>query len=106
MILKIKRERDNQDWWILDDIRKISIGKPQQLPGCDLGKELGVIIDDIFIMDNAYNIREDGGDQSHFEYIRLIIRLNSNEEKSIVFDTVAYLCNDLGKTIEKIVVNY
>jgi hypothetical protein len=39
-------------------------------------------------------------------YYTLICRLTNGDEFSIVFDTVAYICNDDGKTIEKILANY
>ena len=40
------------------------------------------------------------------EYLVVICRLIDGSEITIAFDTVAYLLNDNGKTIEKIVSNY
>jgi len=97
MILKIKRYTDNQEWEILDLIRKISIGKTVQRNRRDFD-ELEV---DLVVMDNM-----DSGDENppadHPMKV-LFCRLESGDRYTIVFDTVAYLCNDLGKTIEKIV---
>lgn len=96
MILKIKRYRDNQEWWILDSIRKISLGETFQRDRRDFD-ELDV---DLVIMDNMdSDVANPPGD--HPMKI-LICRLESGNEYTIVFDTIAYLCNDEGKTIEKI----
>jgi len=97
MILKIKRYADNQEWWILDSIRKISLGETIQRNRRDFD-ELDV---DLVVMDNMNSGDENPPDNHPMKI--LICRLESGDEYTIVFDTVAYLCNDLGKTIEKIV---
>lgn len=97
MILKIKRESDDQNWEVFDSIRKISIGKTFQRNRRDFD-ELDV---DLVIMDNM-NSGDENPPGNH-PMKTLICRLESGDEYTIVFDTVAYLCNDLGKTIEKII---
>jgi hypothetical protein len=106
MILKIKRERDYQDWWILDDIRKVSVSRQkfQYRKACFSDTDY-----DIFLLDNMTNDGDKMTDSStplseKFAYKELICRTTKGDEFSIVFDTLAYLCNDEGKTIEKIVV--
>lgn len=101
MILKIGRyEVIGEDWWILDDIRIINYG----LIKVDSKKvpENGSI-PDITIMDYR-----DGNMSatSEISTIRAICRDSKGNEFSIEFDTLAYLCNDDGKTIEKIIANY
>ena len=98
MILKIKREVSDQDWWIFDSIRKISIGKTFQRNRRDFD-EMDV---DAVIMDNMYSGDENPARDHQMK--TLICRLESGDEYTIVFDTIAYLCNDEGKTVEKIVV--
>ena len=104
MILKIKRERDAQDWWILDDIRKISISLTKHKYRYDpfTNEEY-----DISILDNVANdenkTNESAPLSEKFQYKRLICRTTKGDEFSVIFDTVAYICNDEGKTIEKIV---
>ena len=102
MILKIKRELDNQEWWILDSIRKVSIGKTFERNRRDFN-ELDV---DVVIMDrmNSGDENPPGDHPMKVLICRLDSGLESGDEYVIVFDTFAYLCNDLGKTIEKIVV--
>jgi len=106
MILKIKRERDYEDWWILDDIRKISVSRQkfQFRDACFSDED-----HDIFLLDNMTNDQDKMSDSSlplpeKFTYKELICRTTKGDEFSVVFDTLAYLCNDEGKTIEKIVV--
>lgn len=100
MILKIVRYvNNNDDWWMLDDIKKIS--KTQfKRQFCDRDS-LHEEFDDIVILD-AFS--EDA--QKECILVRLICRLSNGDEFSIVFDTIAYVLNDNGKTIEKIVANY
>ena len=104
MILKIQRYADNQSWWIYDDIRKISISKRMYHSGVPTVSD-GM---DAYIFDTGTkcncSVNEDCSDC--IGYYILICRLNSGEEYSVAFDTIAYLLNDNGKTIEKIVANY
>ena len=107
MILKIARYRDKQKWWIYDDIRKISISEPYYHNGrCrELPQDSGW--DALFF--DAESICKCGlGERCEqcVEYYVLVCRLNSGEEYAIAFDTVAYLLNDNGKTIERIVANH
>lgn len=98
MILKIKREASDQDWWVYDSIRKISIGKTFQRNR----RDFDALEVDTVIMDNMHS-----GDESppgDHPMKTLICRLENGDEYTIVFDTIAYLCNDEGKTVEKIVV--
>ena len=107
MILKVERYKDNQDWWLLDNIAKISCSKPLRYSGvCTpsvLGEDDNIIILDF---DSKCNCRDDEGCSDCVRYHRLVCRTKDNNEFSIVFDTIAYICNDEGKTIEKIVANY
>jgi hypothetical protein len=105
MILKIERYYE-QDWWMLDDIRKVSKAHFQQ----DFKKDFETGQADIFILDLEKYLNKKAGDKkvkrSSREVVRLIYRLSNGNEFSVIFDTMAYLCNDEGKTIEKIVANY
>jgi len=100
MILKIQRYKEREDWWILDDIRKISKAQFRQSFSQDFDDETDA---DIFILDyeDHSTSKESGRD-----VVRLICRLSNGDEFCVLFDTVAYLLNDNGKTIEKIVANY
>jgi hypothetical protein len=49
---------------------------------------------------------EEGECSNCKSYIQIICRLNDGSEYTISFDTVCYVLNDNGKTIEKIVANY
>lgn len=108
MILKIERYRDNQKWWIYDDIKKISISNKMYHSKHGIEVPGEVDIDAVFLdiqppcECGPNDIRCD----SCVAYYTLICRLTNGEEFSIAFDTVAYLLNDDGKTIEKILANY
>ena len=106
MILKIKRERDYQDWWILDDIRKISVSR--RIFQFRNYTEFSDMHHDIILLDNMLNDEDKMMDSSEllsekFSYIDIICRTTKGDEFCVAFDTLAYLCNDEGKTIEKIV---
>jgi len=101
MILKIERYNE-QDWYMLDDIRKVSKKHFEQ----DFSKDFDDFIDDIFIIDYGDYLKNNGKKQKSRNVVRLICRLSNGNEFSVLFDTAAYLCNDEGKTIEKIVANY
>jgi hypothetical protein len=103
MILKIERYKEREDWWLLDDIRKISKAQFRQPFGQDFD---GQIDADIFILDYEDHLTSREVTKNDREVVRLICRLSDGDELCVLFDTVAYLLNDSGKTIEKIVANY
>jgi len=106
MILKLKREGSprGQEWWILDGIRKISVSKVLEAPVDGEEKALNEFWGqfDLTIMDM---VDKDVPNCAGAKYKMLICRLVDGTEYTIMFDTVAYLCNDEGKTIERILVN-
>ena len=104
MILKIERYTDDQHWWIVDNIRKVSISNVlYRRSGCWENA-------DITIFDMPKVGCTCSGDNERCsecrEYLRIIFKLSDGTEKCVFFDTIAYLLNDEGKTIEKIVANY
>lgn len=103
MILKIERYKEREDWWLLDDIRKISKAQFKQPFSQDFDGEVDA---DIFILDYEDYLTSQKAGQSDRDVIRLICRLSNGDEFCVLFDTIAYLLNDNGKTIEKIVANY
>lgn len=105
MLLKIQRYDSKQSFWLLDDVRKVSVSD-------SLHPSSGYGLYDINIFDvipKKHDCTCDGVNSgcSNCRYFREIIcRLNNGEEIIIGFDTIAYILNDNGKTIEKIVANY
>ncbi len=108
MILKIERypggkeNRIYQDWWLLDNIRKISKSEFDHPFSQDF--ESGEA--DIFILDYEGNSKIVGASPPSRKVVRLVCRLSNGSEFYVIFDTMAYILNDNGKTIEKIVANY
>ncbi len=112
MILKIlrynrqkKNENDDQQYWMFDNVRKYSLSTPIRKQQKSLD---GHDYDSIFMdMPETDCICHDNDSCPHCIYYRVLIcRLDDGNEYSIVFDTVCYVLNDNGKTIEKIVANY
>ncbi|MCK5603383.1 hypothetical protein KAR91_15975 [Candidatus Pacearchaeota archaeon] len=110
MILKISRYYGEQEYWMLDNIAKISLSKPKQykvdLSGNCSEAKVDYMTDEplvtgICLLDK----RLKSVDGDIFKYKVIIARLTNGEEVSISFDTVCFVMNDSGKTIEKIVVN-
>jgi hypothetical protein len=107
MLLKILRYTDKQKFWLLDDIRRISVSEAIRL---DSSGDIGYL-PDIIILDTLLQIKcECDGVNNRCsdckDYIGVNCRMNNGDEISVVFDTIAYVLNDSGKTIEKIVANY
>lgn len=99
MILKIARYTGNREWWIIDGIKRISYGyevyKQNQVRGLP-----DLLLEDHW--ENQINC-ESGMERSVISgtYLR-----ENGEEVTFEFDTIAYLLNDQGTTIEKLVANY
>lgn len=104
MILKIARYVDKEDWVIFDNIRKVS---KVNLKVSDFLGEPSEWNADVLVVD-YHNQRMNDVNPADIDCILLRCRAKIGEDEgfSIAFDTLAYLCNDLGQTIEKIVANY
>ena len=87
MILKIKGYQE-EDWWIFGEIRRIHPGVVNK------AKSLEDDYDLVLLADNTKQIK----------CLRIVLRFMDGLEFSILTDSVAYLCNDCGETIEKILV--
>ena len=73
MILKIERYGDEQDWWILDDIRKMSKAQFSQPTTKDFSSEEA----DIFMLDYEDYLEEQGSWQNSRNVIKIICRLSN-----------------------------
>jgi len=96
MMLKIERYNKDQMWWMYDNIRKVSVSN---FYGRSVGTDPNEGEYDLILFD-IDNKKED------VPYRIIRCALKDGSEMSIAFDTIAYLLNDNGKTIEKIVANY
>ena len=112
MIVKIERYEEGNNYWLADNIKKISVSK-YLLTRMEHEK----YVDNISILDywNSLNnvvvtkqcdCTGNVSCSNCCTSIRLICRSNDGEEFSILFDTIAYILNDNGKTIERVVANY
>jgi hypothetical protein len=105
MILKIARYSEDQQWWLLDSIRKISISEPYTHNGIPEG----CYDSNAVIFDIKSDCKCNGQNEKCSNCVacyRFICRLEDGSEYTIEFDTLAYILNDNGKTIDKIVANY
>lgn len=103
MIIKIIRFDEEQNYWMFDDVRKYSLSNRLSkntelpLPDCDAV---------FFDAEVECSCKPAEGCSECKDYHRIICRLGDGSEYTIAFDTIAYVLNDSGKTIEKIVANY
>ena len=91
MIVKILRNKDlgeKQLYWLFDDIKKVSVSDLLKKEPVESNKNVDTIFWD---------------HEEEKYYRRLIFRLGDGSEYVVEFDTVAYICNDVGQTIEKVV---
>ena len=97
MIIKIRRFTENMEWWLIDEIRKIDIGTYKHMTVREVKDIMSRPEHDVRIMDS---LSDNPADDARF------VELNCQNSWggcfSIMFDTVAYICNDDGKTIERI----
>ena len=108
MILKIERyygpaKDDPNCWWLLDDIRKVS---HYMYKDYLFDKDFCDIDADITILDYEEYLKKMENEQSDRNVIKLVCRLSNGNEFIVLFDTIGYILNDQGKTIEKLVANY
>ncbi len=104
MILKIKRYEKAEEWYIIDNIKKISISHTLlKRPGCE--DHIEIVIFDIHSDSKCTCDGENTGCSHCQKYVRLICTSTDDTEFGIVFDTMAYVLNDDGKTIDRIIAN-
>jgi len=96
MIIKIERHQDNQEYWLLDGISKITVS--ERLSIGESNEPWAYY--DIMIYDHLNGNTLEGYSASIYQL--LICRLKSGEEISIGFDTICYIMNDNGQIIEKL----
>lgn len=114
MILKVERYIEDQKYWLIDGVRKISVSTDMRYQTKEERDKVG-LADVIFLdllkcncvtTDNTDSACSDCVDHDQYRVKRLVYRLEDDNEYSILFDTIVYVLNDKGKTIEKIVANY
>lgn len=106
MIIKLLKS-GSSDWIMFDRIRKVHKIEeeydfdPRVHPVDKSGYANGA---DYRLFDTWQKL-DNESDGCKVGLITFICTLDSGEEYSISFDTIAYICNDDGKTIEKVVAN-
>ena len=113
MILKIERYKDDQRWWLVDDVKRISASlRMKYETSAEQVAAMAGSPDVAFLDLKNCNCAPPGDkcdkcvDHKTYRVCKLNCRMKDNSDYSVVFDTVAYILNDNGKTIEKIVANY
>ena len=102
MLVKVKgvTEDGKDDWLYIGEVEELQISDIIHTAD-KTQKELN---ENEFIEDNYWMFASEMFGQNH-EYIRIACTKRDGHMVSVVFNTVAYICNDSGKTIEKHVVN-
>jgi len=108
MILKIKYK---DHWWIYGEIKKLRY-TPQTIhipEDKEFDTKSWKEKYDIVLLKNVCSCGPNDGCSdcpkpgTKIKYTEICFRDKNNDEYVLAFDTIAYLCNDEGKTIEKIV---
>jgi len=108
MIVKVERYKD-QKYWLFDNIAKLSVSRPRNRsweldqPG-PTAYEVNLF--DIPKVCSCQPPSDKNACSDCVTYYVIICRMKDGEEMAIAFDTVAYIMNDDGKTIDKVVANY
>jgi hypothetical protein len=118
MLLKVERfygKDREKGWWLIDDIKKISVTGRLEFYTRKDRESLTNMGNDFVALDyqncNCIPAEEECSNcpainYDNYRVVRIVARNNAGDEYSILFDTVVYVLNDNGKTIEKIVANY
>jgi hypothetical protein len=113
MILKVERYADGEGWWIVDGVKRIATSIRMKYETEEDRKEVMTGPPDVAFLDliKCNCSGEMVGctfcvDHRHYRICRLSCRMEDGSDYLVVFDTIVYVLNDNGKTIEKIVANY
>ena len=110
MLVKIMRYNGEQQYWLYDNVSKISVSNRRYHSHLPQANDINLAVFDIDSKCTCGDGEAEGVDvtacSNCVTYFRLILRFSNGDEYSIAFDTIAYILNDEGKTIEKIVANY
>lgn len=100
MIIKIRDRSNGRDFWLYDKIARIVLYDIFYHPvGSDFSDEEA----DLVISNHSNN-----GDykvDSNSRFGKITARFDNNNEMCIIFDTVMYVMNDEGQTIDTIYIN-
>ncbi len=114
MIVKIERYNKDQQWWLVDGVRRIAASLRMKYETEEDRKAAMAGCPEAAFLDlKKCNCSEDSSeecdkcvDHRHYRVCKLGCRMEDGSDCTIVFDTIVYVLNDQGKTIEKIVANY
>ena len=102
MIVKIAfKEGTSIDWWIYDNVNRVRFNYEEY----EAKSEEEFVNEYYADLRLVRTLHEDGktpAEGDTLKFVRLSWRDKENNEMVALFDYVAYLCNDEGKTIEKI----
>ncbi len=101
MILKIRGYKE-RDWWVYGEIARAHYETVDSIEGMREDYDLLVFQTEQNLSFGGNNPDEDNPEVP--KCLRIILRFANGNVFSILTDSVAYLCNDQGQTIEKIVV--
>ena len=101
MIIKIESYNENDQYRMIDGIEKYVLKKRKLKQ--DRQYEPDLIVFDV---EKECTCMDGEGCNNCTTYYDLICKKRNGDEYTISFDTIAYIMNDEGKTIEKIVANY
>ena len=113
MIVKIERYDQDQRWWLIDGVKRITASLRMKYETDEDRRAAMAGSPDVAFLDlKKCNCSEDSErcpdcvDHRHYRVCKLGCRMEDGSDYSIVFDTIVYVLNNQGKTIEKIVANY
>jgi len=98
MIIKVQASKDRNKWWLMDNLAKVRFQDRADVLEDGEGFKEGAFDIDLRGMLNEY-------DNRRTEYSVMVVRDRDGKETSVLFDGVAYIMNDQGETVEKVVGN-
>jgi len=105
MFIKVQTTEDKQGWWIFEVGLRIHYtyeewGSKEEYEASSKS-DFYIFSTEAVEGEEALPSKWDYS-KKPFEFVRLTFRDKNGEEFAVFFNTVAYICNDAGKTIEVI----
>lgn len=102
MFVKVKSTENKKGWWVFQTDSQVYYlyGEWESKKEYEANSNANYLI--FKERDGAILPSDWDYSKKPFEFIKLVIILRNGEVRVILFNTVAYICNDAGKTIEVI----
>ena len=98
----IKARKQGEQWRLIDNARDVDPDHKTHHFTSEREMEMALCRDDI----HPVRVFSRGVDPGKGLYVNVIYYTVDNKRHALIFDRIAYITNDYGKTIEKVIVDH